>query len=246
MALTINVDFKCVDKAGDPLPICFGIGAVHDQFKLLQILINRLATIGTGFTPIIVDGFIGDETLAAAQKAATTAVVPSPGATREEVAANAPALITQLQNAVQALETVGVLQPSLTTPAEAAKQEPPPPEIKSVVQQAVAACRESRSSPTCARAKAMCKSVRGTDQAKATEISEICDATRVPLFVWILAGGLAAAAIGAIVAVRRYRRKQSNVELAWDGEWRKERRPGNARAFRFNAATRRREKRPRR
>lgn len=232
MALTINTDFKCVDKAGDPLPICFGIGAIHDQFKTLQVLINRFATLGDKFTPIIVDGFIGDETLAAAQKAATIANATAP-TTREELAAAAPELITQLQAMVRDLEAVGVLQSS-ATPAEvvATQQEPPPPEIKSVIQQVVDACRESRSSPACTRAKTMCKSVRGTEQAKAIEISEICDATRVPLFVWIIAGGIAAAAIGTIVAVRRYRRRQHTAELGYDEEWWEGRRPGRAQALR--------------
>jgi lysozyme family protein len=232
-ALTQGVDFKCNTT------ICFGVGAVHDQFKALQTAINGFATIGSGFTPLVVDGFIGDKTVAAANVAAKLAGAPSPGATREAVATNALALTAQLQSMLQDLAIVGVTQPDAiattsppTVPAKILATEPPPPEIDAVVQQAVAACRASRTSPTCTRAKQLCRTVRGTTQAQVDEIREICDATRVPIWVWVLAGTGAVAAIGLGLYARRRRHQREAMALGQSATWWEERRPGNARAFR--------------
>ena len=230
-ALTQDVDFKC------NATICFGVGVVHDQFKALQTAINGFATLGRGFTPLVVDGFIGDKTVVAANAVAQVAAVPSPGTTREAVATNALAFTAQLQSMLQDLALVGAIAPTTPTapPVPIAPtivtQAPPPPEIAAVIQQAVAACRASRSSPTCTRAKQMCKSVRGTPQAKLTEIDEICRATRVQPWVWWLAGAGAVAAIGLGLFARR-RRQRRSAELGHDAGWWEQRRPGNARAFR--------------
>lgn len=206
--LTQNTDFKCNND------ICFGVGPVHDQLKLFQQTINRLAPLGNGFKPLDVDGFIGDLTVAAANAAATLAGLPSPGLTHEAVAANAMDFMQQLASFIDTLVTVGVIAPindaeraKAATPDTELKPQPataivekttPSPEIDGVVQQAVAACRASRSSPTCTRAKAMCKSVRGTPNGQLAEIKEICDAVSTPVWVFLLAGGLG---IGAIVGI---------------------------------------------
>lgn len=232
-ALTQGVDFKCNAS------ICFGVGAVHDQFKALQTAINGFAAIGSSFTPLVVDGFIGDKTVVAANAAAKLAGAPSPGTTREAVATNALALTAQLQSMLQDLAIVGVTSQSdtastspPTTPAKILTTEPPPPEIDAVTQQAVAACRASRTSPTCTRAKQLCRTVRGTAQANVEEIREICDSTRVPIWVWLLAGTGAVAAIGIGLYARRRRRQRESAVLGHSATWWEERRPGNARAFR--------------
>ena len=65
-----GTDFKCADKAGNPLPICFGIGAQnHGLLQQLQQQVNQLSTMA-GFAPLLVDGVIGDKTVAAFAAAA--------------------------------------------------------------------------------------------------------------------------------------------------------------------------------
>jgi hypothetical protein len=89
--LTKGVDFNCNTS------ICYGIGAAnHQLLKDLQTTINRYAPLGNLFAPLLVDGFIGDKSVQAANVAAATANITSPGSTREAVAANAASLIAQL------------------------------------------------------------------------------------------------------------------------------------------------------
>ena len=132
-ALTQGVNFKC------NADICFGIGPVHEQFKALQSTLNRLAQMTPGFAPLLVDGFIGDKTVAAANIAlaavGSAAGVSPPGTTREAVAANALTLLGQLQLALQDLEAGGMTLPGApsTMPPTAlapAILAPPPVEIE--------------------------------------------------------------------------------------------------------------------
>jgi hypothetical protein len=58
-----NTDYKCNSE------ICYGVGAVHQQFVDLQKWINAFAASG-GFASIKPDGFIGNDTVKAAPKAA--------------------------------------------------------------------------------------------------------------------------------------------------------------------------------
>ena len=77
--LTEGVDFKCVDRSGRPLPICYGVGiANHRLFQRLQTLLNRFAfavpheagkvelggrmTLHGAGSSIAVDGLIGVHT----------------------------------------------------------------------------------------------------------------------------------------------------------------------------------------
>lgn len=95
LGLTQGTDFKCVDKSGKPLPICFGIGAAnHATLQQLQQALNQLSSMA-GFATLDVDGFIGPLTVDA-----LNAVVRISGGgsvrTKEEIAADAPALIEQL------------------------------------------------------------------------------------------------------------------------------------------------------
>lgn len=224
-ALTQNTDFKCNND------ICFGIGPVHDQYKLFQQTLNRLASLGGGFAPLVVDGFIGDLTVKAANEVAKLASLSSPGLTHEAVAANAADFMTQLADFIDTLVTVGVIAP--ISDAEAAKAATPDadltikhealhatgvidksttsPEIDGVVQQVVAACRTSRSSATCTRAKAMCKTVKGTTDGQLAEIKEICGATSTPLWVFLLAGGLGVGAIVGIGVLHHRRRRTAEA-----------------------------------
>lgn len=223
-ALTQNTDFKCNKD------ICFGVGPVHDQLKAFQTTLNRFAPIGKGFKPLDVDGFVGDLTVAAANAAAEIATLPSPGLTHEAVAANALDFMQQLASILDMLVTAGVIAPiddaerakvaatetDLTKPPPAAASaivstSTPSPEIDGVIQQTVAACRANRSSPACARAKTMCKSIRGTPQASLAEVKEICDAASTPLWVFLLAGGLGVGAIVGIGVLHARRRRAAEA-----------------------------------
>lgn len=110
---TQNVDFKC------NADICFGVGAAnHLALQQLQQAINMFAISG-GFSSITQDGFIGVDTVTAAQGAAIGVANflggSLPGATqpeivqlangnlsREQIAANAP-LLTGIFNAAGTL-----------------------------------------------------------------------------------------------------------------------------------------------
>lgn len=94
-ALAQGTDFKCVDKAGKPLPICFGIGAAnHALLQTLQQRINKFS-LSRAFTPLIVDGFIGPLTVAALGRLASD--LGADTTTKELVAQNAREIIAQLE-----------------------------------------------------------------------------------------------------------------------------------------------------
>jgi len=177
MALTLGVDFNCNAS------ICYAIGANnHALFQQLQQVLNQY---GAGLT---VDGFIGDNTVAAVARVANQRGLTVAGTTRQTIAANAHQIITAFSQALAPVND-------------------PPPEIESVVQQALTSCREDKSSPTCANAKALCKTVRGTPNAKLPGIDELC-AVRLPLWArWTIGvTAVAAISVGGVVAYRHHRR----------------------------------------
>ncbi len=177
MALTLGVDFNCNAS------ICYGIGAQnHALFQQLQQVLNQY---GAG---LAVDGFIGANTVNAVRTIANQRGLTIAGTTKESIAASADAIIAQLQHAIVATGEM-------------------PPEIESAVQQALNACRFDKSSPTCANAKTLCKTVRGTASAKLPGINELC-ATRLPLWARWTVGltAVAGLAVGGVVAYRHHRR----------------------------------------
>jgi len=187
-ALTQNVNFKCNEA------ICFGVGPVHEQFKTLQTVLNAFAA-RSGFAPLDVDGFIGDRTVAAANAAATTAGIPSPGTTRPALASNVLAFTAQLQSILNATSP----QALTTVTTE------PSPEIAATVQQIVAACRTSKQDPACAKAALMCQRVNGTPAAKLADVAQICGAVRGRTWIWWVVGGVAAATGVGLVLYHRKR-----------------------------------------
>lgn len=179
MLRTLGVDFNCNAS------ICYGIGASnHALFQQLQQVLNQHGA------QLAVDGFIGDATVAAVKAVGSKLGVALPSSSRNVVAAGVEDILAKLQTSLVAA----------TEPA-------PPAEIESVVQQAISSCRTDKSSPTCANAKALCKTVRGTPNAKLPGVDELC-AVRLPLWArWTIGiaavGGLT---VGGVVAYRHYRR----------------------------------------
>ena len=118
--------------------ICFGVGLVHEQFKTLQRTVNRFAPLG--IPSVVVDGFIGNETVTSANLAAEVSGGTPPGKTREAVAANALTLTAQLQNSVTQLESEGIL---MSTTASTPSETPTP--IIPVVDRAIPPAPATRS-----------------------------------------------------------------------------------------------------
>jgi len=119
-----GTDFSCQDKAGKALPICFGIGAPnHQLLQQLQQLVNAFST-EKGFVPLSVDGFIGARTVAAlATLGSVFAEVGLPfhleRATKENVTADAPSILTALTNVIAQRKAAGhpVAQPGAAVPS---------------------------------------------------------------------------------------------------------------------------------
>lgn len=92
--LVQGTDFNCVDKSGKPLPICFGKGTEnHQLLQTLQQQLNKFSAEAR-FTPLVVDGFIGDKTVAAVAAIARSGAAPLGAFTSKElVTANARTII---------------------------------------------------------------------------------------------------------------------------------------------------------
>jgi lysozyme family protein len=103
-------DFKVKDDV--EIPYCYGVGAVHQVFVDLQELINRFAQ-RAGFKPVKADGFLGEKTVAAANRAAALIQTPqSPESlkaiatypTKETLAANAAKLVHEFRATADAFD----------------------------------------------------------------------------------------------------------------------------------------------
>jgi hypothetical protein len=192
-------DFNCNAS------ICYGIGAAnHALFQQLQQTLNQYARMGlTAFrSPLVVDGFIGSATTAAARAAATAALLPDPGSTKEAIAANAQILLYGLQNF---LGSVGAppspIVTSQPTPASvpvstAASQGASitQPTAQPLPQQAAAAGQiPSRTASTAPMAPT---TAPPTTTAPSASIAPT--PAKVPLWVWIAGGAVGVVVIGGI------------------------------------------------
>lgn len=155
--LTQDVDFKCVDSSGRPLPICFGVGSTnHRLFLTLQQLLNRLSMpayssrapavkVSKGFRPLLVDGFIGPATVAAIIPAMAVTMHlgldPTPQVlhdfngnvaplTKESVAARAPELVAAFSRSVAEVEAK--VKRGIEPPPQAAVGQLPPVTLSTV------------------------------------------------------------------------------------------------------------------
>jgi len=117
--LTQGTDYNCNAS------ICYAIGAANDAlFKKLQQGVNMLAS-AAGIAPIIVDGWIGKETVAALQALTKLGFNATMYKTNTAIARDAHALIAQLASlaATSGAAATAALQPGQlpgSSPAAAA------------------------------------------------------------------------------------------------------------------------------
>jgi hypothetical protein len=198
-ALTEGTDFKC------NAALCYGVGAVHDQFKALQATLNQFAN-AVGFAPLAVDGFIGPLTVAAAQAAASAAGLASPGTTIEDVAANAVDLTMQLgAAAASALDPNSIAD--IDTPTST-----PPLEMVASTQRALDICASSPLDPICTQTRTFCRRTRGTAQATLPEVQQLCSGlSQIQWRRWFLIGlGVAVTGVAVGTVVHRVRRRRGS------------------------------------
>lgn len=120
--LTKGKDYNCNAS------ICYAIGATNDAlFKKLQQNLNVLSGVG-GFSPLVVDGFIGPATVAALAALKKIGFDPSAYGTKEAVATNASMLVDLLASLANIQQTTAIAtgQPSpLKPPGTAVAYQPP-------------------------------------------------------------------------------------------------------------------------
>jgi len=191
-ALVQGVDFKCNTA------ICYAIGpARHQQFQQLQMLLNLFAA-PVGFASLVVDGFLGDKTVKAAQftaKAIRASELPgsdapsmaqiSNGVSKDQLASlvndfnlalAAAGPVLAAQRAQAGLPQSPVIAPSTPVPTTATTQ--------AIVEKAAAA----------------------TTAAAASGAAAALAQLKKP-WVWWIAGGVAAVLLVGGVGFVYYRRK---------------------------------------
>jgi lysozyme family protein len=110
--LVQGVDFNCKGT------ICYGIGSAnHALFLQLQQTLNSFAKLGITAYPrqLVVDGKLGDETLAAARAAAAVVGVQPP-ASKEALAANAEILNNRFNEFLRSLTAATTAPTTTPTP----------------------------------------------------------------------------------------------------------------------------------
>lgn len=187
MSLLVNgTDYRCANG------LCYGLGFVTERLKALQTTINRFAIAGQ-FKPLAVDGILGPTSLAAAIAAANVGGIVPPTSQEE--------LVQRADEITAGLSAAATLVDVSTAP---------PPELTASVARAIADCRASSRSPTCDRARAMCRDLRTLPATEGTAVlTPLCDAAFAgPRRAWLIAGAvaIAAATVGGAVWVHHRRR----------------------------------------
>lgn len=191
-----GTDFNCNSS------ICYAIGtANHALFQQLQQTLNQYER--TGLTvysggQLTVDGFIGNATVNAARAAAAMALLPNPGSTKEEVAANAQILQLGLQNF---LGGVGAPRAPVVTSQPTNSPAPPPtsvitpqgavitkPTAQPLPQQAAAA-GQIQPSPS---------GGQPIDPYATAATTPVVMKEKVPLWIWITGGAVGLLVVGGI------------------------------------------------
>jgi len=191
-----GTDFNCNAS------ICYAIGtANHALFQQLQQTLNQYER--TGLTvysggQLKVDGFIGNATVNATRAAAAMALLPNPGSTKEEVAANTQILQLGLQNF---LGGVGAPRAPVVTSQPTNSPAPPPtsvitpqgavitkPTAQPLPQQAAAA-GQIQPSPS---------GGQPIDPYGPAAATPIVMKEQVPLWIWITGGAVGLLVVGGI------------------------------------------------
>jgi len=186
-------DFNCNSS------ICYGVGtANHALFQQLQQTLNQIERMGlTVYSggQITVDGFIGNNTVNAARAAAAMALLPNPGSTKEEVAANAQILNLGLQNF---LGGVGAPRTPIVT-SQPTNSPAPPPTSVITPQGAIITKPTAQPLPQQAAAAGQIPNAAGAAPSPAAAaIAPIVMKEKVPLWVWITGGAVGLIAVGGI------------------------------------------------
>jgi len=176
--------------------ICYAIGAAnHALFQQLQQTLNQYARLGLSAyrSQLTVDGFIGAQTVSAAQAAAAAALLASPGSTKQAVAANAQILNNGLQAFLAGVNAPKVPAP---VPVATAPLSPSTPTIQTsqgavIVQPAAQPLPQAAAAAT----STIPTSLPAPDAAAALPSTAT---SKVPLWVWITAGAVGVVAIGGI------------------------------------------------
>jgi len=178
--------------------ICYAIGqANHALFQQLQQTLNQYAKLGlSAYTSqLTVDGFIGAQTVTAARAAAAAALMPSPGSTKEAVAASAPSLQAGLQAFLAGTTGTKPQVPIVTSQPTSAPQPIP----SSVVTPTSTNVRpvQTAMTPTAATA-ALPAQVAVQPSPASAAAAAVMPAKKVPLWVWITAGAVGIVVIGGV------------------------------------------------
>lgn len=182
-----DIDFRCLQA------VCYGVGAVnHGRLLELQSVIRELSGV-----KIAVDGRIGKETLAAAQKAAQEALkhpATAGAAHVERLAAGRMDIETFTSLSEHFLQ---VFEQALALRKELA------PEVTARVQQIIRACRTNPRDPVCVQAKAGCQRVWETPEGRLPAVQKMCGdilaARPSYLTSWWVVGLLALGVAGYLV-----------------------------------------------
>lgn len=192
-----GTDFNCNAS------ICYGIGADnHQLFKDLQTTLNRYVVFGNFFAPLLVDGFLGDKTVAAVRVAAATADITF-GATRETVAANAPALIERLTAFLAPIAPTPTqpIQPPTVATAQPQQQPQPVQPARPATQpvQPGQPAPQPGAQPTQPGAQATLTPGRVPVSPAAASLLPLAPtASKVPTWVWITAGVTGVVVVGLV------------------------------------------------
>lgn len=190
--LVKGTDFNCNTS------ICYGIGAAnHALFQQLQTTLNLFAKTGMSAYSgqLVVDGFIGAGTVSAARAAAAAALLPSPGTTKEAVAANAQILNNGLQAFLAGINTPKTpTSPPLVT--SAAPTSTSVPATVQTSQGAITIQPAAQPLPQAAAAAAAIPNIAPTSASAAAAVAPT--ASKIPLWVWIAGGAVGVLVVGGI------------------------------------------------
>jgi peptidoglycan hydrolase-like protein with peptidoglycan-binding domain len=186
-------DFNCNSS------ICYGIGTSnHALFQQLQQTLNQYGKMGlTVYSggQLVVDGFIGNATVNAARAAAAMALLPSPGTTREAVAANAQILQLGLQNF---LGGVGAPRAPVVTSQPTTSPAPPPTSVVTP-QGAIITSPTAQPLPQQAATVTRIPNAAGAASSPAAAaLVSIAPKEKIPLWIWITGGAVGLIVVGGI------------------------------------------------